>query len=150
MTEEQRQSDLIAALLRDETTMTLATVDENGEPCIAPLYYIVDEDLTLYWLSSAKSQHSQNLRRSTSASAAVFQHTEYWKEICGVQIRGRVEIIDDPAIRKPLVKAYCERFHLAGVLRLAIHRSTLCALRPQWFRYVDNSIRFGYKFELTR
>ena len=71
MKKDTRQLNRIAALLRGEFTVALATVDEQGEPCVAPLFYIVDGDLNLYWLSSAASKHSLNLGRNPTASATV-------------------------------------------------------------------------------
>ena len=150
MSKQAAQLETIAALLRAQSTLALATTDEQGAPCVAPLFYIVDGDLTLYWLSSAASLHSRNLGRCPAASATVYRNTENWKEICGVQMRGSVETISGPQQRNPLVRTYCERFGLGGVLRLAIRRSTLYAFRPVWFRYIDNSKHFGYNFELTR
>ena len=117
---------------------------------MAPLFYVVDDELNLYWLSSANSTHSCNLNRSPVASAAVYRHTEKWKEICGVQMRGRVEVIADPERRSALVKEYCTRFNLGSVLRLAIGRATLYQFQPEWFRYLDNSKRLGYRFEVVR
>jgi uncharacterized protein YhbP (UPF0306 family) len=130
--------------------MALATTDESGEPCVAPLFYIPDQELNLYWLSSAKSQHSRNLRLNPEASATVYRQTEKWQEICGLQMRGGVEIVTEREQRNLLVKSYCQRFSLGSVLRLAIRRSTLYVFRPRWFRYIDNTRRFGYRFELTR
>jgi uncharacterized protein YhbP (UPF0306 family) len=150
MTEDQRQMEPIASLLRAESTVALATVDQCAQACVAPLYYIADQDLALYWLSSANSLHSRNLARNPAASAAVYRQTDYWKQICGVQMRGQVSVVHDPQQRASLVRTYCERFGLGGVLRLAIRRSTLYAFHPEWFRYIDNSIRFGYTFEVTR
>jgi uncharacterized protein YhbP (UPF0306 family) len=150
MREVTNRFEIIAALLRDQSTVALATVSAQGEPSVAPLFYIVDACLNLYWLSSPNCLHSRSLAANPAASAAVYRPTENWKEICGVQMRGRVETIFGPQQRNPLIKSYCERFGIGAVLRLAIRRSTLYAFRPDWFRYIDNSKHFGYNFELTR
>ncbi len=150
MTKQAAQLETIAALLRDESTVALGTVSAQGEPSVAPLFYIVDACLNLYWLSSPNSLHSRSLAANPATSAAVYRPTQNWKEICGVQMRGSVETIAAPGQRDPLVKTYCERFNLGGFLHLAIRRSTLYAFQPHWFRYIDNSKLFGYNFELTR
>jgi len=80
MSKDTKQLETIAALLREESTVALATADQRGEPCVAPLFYIVDGELNLYWLSSADSAHSRNLTGNPRASAAVYRHTEKWKE----------------------------------------------------------------------
>ena len=144
-----KQLRIIAALLRSENTLALATVDERGEPSVAPLFYLVDEKLSLYWLSSPRSLHSRNLKRSPRASAVVFRHAESWKGIRGVQMRGTVTVITEKLRRAASIEAYCERFHLGAAFRLAISRCKLYELRPDFFRYIDNSRFFGYKFEVT-
>ena len=145
-----KQLGLIAALLREETTLSLATSGEGGEASIAPLFYVADEELSLHWLSSESSLHSLNLDRNSRAAATVYRNAKSWREICGVQLRGAVSKVTDPERRAAVVKAYCERFKLGRVFRLAIRQSTLYSLRPEFFRYIDNARGFGYKFELTR
>jgi uncharacterized protein YhbP (UPF0306 family) len=150
MSRASSQLASIAALLREETTLALATVDEHGEPCVAPLFYIADADLTLYWLSSATSQHSLNLARNPGASATVYRPAATWKEIRGLQMRGQVAAITQRDRRRALIGQYRERFQLGALFRLAISRSTLFAFRPEYFRYLDNSKGFGYRFEIFR
>jgi uncharacterized protein YhbP (UPF0306 family) len=145
-----RQLELIAALLIEETTLSLATSSEGGEASVAPLFYIADEELWLYWLSSESSLHSLNIERTPRDAATIYRSARSWREICGVQLRGVVSKVTEPERRAALVKAYCERFKLGRVFRLALHTSVLYCLRPEFFRYIDNARGFGYKFELTR
>lgn len=144
-----KQLELIAALLREETTLSLATSGDDREASVAPLFYIADKELSLYWLSSASSLHSLNLERNPRAAATVYRNAKRWREICGVQMRGVVSKVSEPERRAALVKAYCERFKLGRVFRLALHTSVLYCLEPEFFRYIDNARGFGYKFELT-
>jgi uncharacterized protein YhbP (UPF0306 family) len=144
-----KQMEWIESLLRAESTLALATVGEDGLPSIAPLFYLLDESLILYWLSSPNSQHSRNLLREPRAAATVYRSVENWKEICGVQMRGRVAVVGDKARRKALIDRYCQRFHLGTILHLAIRQSTLYAFAPESFHAIDNSQRFGWNFELS-
>jgi uncharacterized protein YhbP (UPF0306 family) len=146
----REQLEVVAALLREQTTLSLATTNERGEPCVAPLFYGVDEDLSLYWLSSQSSLHSLNLAATPRAAATVYRSVKSWREIRGVQLRGAVSQVTEPERRSALVEAYCERFQLGRVFRLAIRLSTLYLLQPDFFRYIDNAHGFGYNFELTR
>jgi hypothetical protein len=150
MKEPRKQLELIAALLSEETTLSLATAGEQSEACVAPLFYIVDKELSLYWLSSENSLHSQNIERAPRAAATVYCATENWKEIRGVQLRGTVSKVTDPVRRAALIKVYCERFKIGRVLRLAIRQSALYAFQPEFLRSIDNARGFGFKFELTR
>lgn len=145
-----KQLEMVAALLGDEITLSLATTGKDGVPCVAPLFYIVDENLSLYWLSSKSSLHSLNLARTPRAAAAVYRSAKSWREIRGVQMSGTVSKVTEPGRRSTLVKAYCERFKLGRALRLVVQQSRLYALQPEFFRFIDNAQGFGCKFELTR
>jgi uncharacterized protein YhbP (UPF0306 family) len=143
------QKKTLANLLRRENTVSLATVNERGEACVTPLFYIVDEKLSLFWLSSATSLHSQNLKKTARASATVYLHTESWKEIHGVQMRGVVALISNRTRRRLLIKSYAERFKLGALFLPAMSRCSLYEFRPEFFRFIDNSKGFGNKFEAT-
>jgi uncharacterized protein YhbP (UPF0306 family) len=146
----RKQLDLVAALLGEETTLSLATTGEDGQACVAPLFYIVDENLSLYWLSSESSLHSLNLAANPRAAATIYRSVENWKQIRGVQLRGTVSKVTEPKRRAALLKSYCERFKLGRVPRLAIRLSTLYSFQTDFIRYIDNARGFGYKFELSR
>jgi uncharacterized protein YhbP (UPF0306 family) len=150
MKSARKQLELVAALLGEETTLSLATTGEDGQACVAPLFYIVDKELSLYWFSSESSLHSLNLAATPRAAATVYRSVENWKKIRGVQLRGAVSMVIEPVRRTALVKTYCERFKLGRVPRLVLRSSVLYCLEPEFFRYIDNTRGFGFKFELTR
>jgi uncharacterized protein YhbP (UPF0306 family) len=139
----------LTALLRQENTLALATVDEQGDACVAPLFYFVDERLRLFWVSSPTSLHSLNLKRVPWAAATVYEHTMSWKDIHGIQMRGLVTVITNRTRRRLLIKKYAERFKLGALFLPTMSRCHLYELRPDFFRFIDNSKGFGYKFELT-
>ncbi len=142
------QLKTLSALLREENTLALATVDEHGEVSVAPLFYLVDEHLSLFWLSSPSSLHSQNLKKAPRAATTVYRHTESWNDIRGVQMQGIVTVITDRKRRRLLIKSYSERFKLGTLFTAAMSRCSLYEFRPGFFRFIDNSKGFGYKFEL--
>jgi uncharacterized protein YhbP (UPF0306 family) len=150
MSERPKELELAVALLRKQSTLALATADEAGEACIAPLFYIADDELSLFWLSSETSQHSVNLIRRSRAAVTVYRHADNWKEIRGVQMRGTVSVITDQKHRREVVKIYCQRFKLRSVFHLAISQCALYVFRPEFIRYIDNSRKFGSKVELVR
>jgi uncharacterized protein YhbP (UPF0306 family) len=150
MKSARKQLELVAALLYEETTLSLATTGEDGLACVAPLFYIMDKDLSLYWLSSESSLHSLNLATTPRATVTVYRSVESWRKIRGVQLRGTVNQVSEPERRDALLAAYCKRFKLGRVLRPALRLSTLYSFQPDFIRYIDNARGFGYKFELKR
>jgi len=150
MKDALKKLERIAALLREETTLSLATTGQDGEVSVAPLFYIADGDLSLYWLSSEDSLHSQNLKSQPRVAATVYRNAMSWREIRGIQTRGSVGKVTDSELRRLLIAAYCERFKLGRILQLAARQSALYCFKPEFFRYIDNARGFGCKFELTR
>lgn len=144
----EERYEMVCELLRAESTLTLATVDDEGMLHATPLYYLFRRP-HLFWLSSASSAHSQILERHPRTAAAVFHSTDRWQQICGVQLRGAVQAVDDKNLRHAVLDEYAARFALGQLPRLAMATSTLYQLTPQWIRYIDNRRYFGYKFELT-
>jgi uncharacterized protein YhbP (UPF0306 family) len=138
----------IAAFLKDQSTLALATVAADGSPRVTPLFYLLEDDLRMYWFSSASSEHSRSLRRNPAAAVTVYRPAERWREIRGVQMRGAASVIGDRARRRSIAEAYAERFQLGKVLQAGIARSSLYVFEPSWIRYIDNSRRFGYRFEV--
>lgn len=140
--------DRIRDLLRGCSTLALATADRNGAPQSTPLFFVMDEAMRLYWFSSRRSLHSCNLAACGEASVAVFHETDHWRQIRGVQMRGIASIVEDRERRREAVRSYCERFALGEFFAAAIRRSALYCFTPYWVRYIDNTLRFGYKFEV--
>ena len=138
----------IADFLRAHSTLTLATVSGDGTPYATPLFYVLDENLQLYWLSSGSSTHSMHLAVRSDVSAAVYSETDEWEKIRGVQLWGTASVVQQSNLRKEVVKAYTERFRLGSIFRLAIVACNLYRLAPMRVRYLDNSKHFGYKREL--
>lgn len=138
---------IVADFLRAHSTFTLATLSDDGTPHSTPLFYIANENLELYWLSSGASGHSMHLAVRSNVSAAIYSETDEWEKIRGVQLWGTAGVVQESNLRKEIVKAYTERFHLGTIFRLAIVACNLYCFTPTRVRYLDNSKHFGYKRE---
>ncbi len=143
-----RRFDYIRALVNSQTTLALATTDQNLTPRSTPLFYVADEGLRLYWFSSRRSLHSRNCERNPAASAAIFRDARGWRQIEGAQFEGAASVVADRNLRKAILRQYVERFELGKLFSAALRGSALYCFTPSWVRYTDNSRRFGYKFEL--
>lgn len=139
----------VAAFLKSQSTLSLATTAGDGRPQVAPLFYLADDHLRLYWLSSASSRHSRNVRLRPQSAVSVYCPTEEWEKIRGVQMQGTVAIVTGRSEHCEIVEAYCTRFRLGPQFRATIARSRPYRFQPEWIRFLDNSKRFGYKFELN-
>lgn len=139
--------DTIRAFLRAQSTLALATVDESGKPKVAPLFFVSDDNLNLYWLSSPNSRHSLNLITWGEACATIYPTVWEWNEIRGLQIEGRARFIDDHDERESILALYRQKFTLPASFDSLITLSTLYALTPTWIRWLDNTTQFGFRAE---
>ena len=128
---------LVARLLKGQSTLALATTADDGAPRVAPLFYVSDDDLRLYWFSSPSSEHSMNVARNNEAAVTVYRSTEQWKEIWGVQMRGTVAMVSDSERRGSIQKEYVGRFNLGTLFDAQIAGSALYVFEPRWVRSID-------------
>ena len=145
LTNEQRET--VRAFLRDHSTLALATVNAEGQPEVAPLFYVSDDALNLYWLSSPKSRHSVNLAANQYVAATIHPAVWGWQDIRGIQIEGIATTVETEDEREALLTLYRAKFNLPPELDAQITASTLYRLTPTWIRWLDNSVRMGYKAE---
>ncbi len=138
----------IRVFLESQSTLALATVDGSGNAQIAPLFYVSDEALNLYWLSSPTSRHSVNLIVNEHVAAAIYPAVWAWNEIRGLQIEGTASVIRDEDARENILARYRLKFELPPAFDTQIAVSTLYRLSPKWIRWLDNGVRFGYKAEV--
>lgn len=80
--------------------MSLGTLDSEGV-WVADLVYVFDEDLNLYWISSAETRHSKAILGDSRVAATVTVGGRSGEPNFCLQISGRGEKIDGP------------RYHLA-------------------------------------
>jgi uncharacterized protein YhbP (UPF0306 family) len=138
----------IRTFLESQSTLALATIDANGNPQIAPLFYVSDDALNLYWLSSADSRHSINLMAREQAAATIYPEAWHWTGIRGLQIEGTAHPITDETTRQDILARYQQKFNLPSGFETIITGSGLYVLKPTWVRWLDNGVRFGYKSEM--
>jgi hypothetical protein len=65
--------ELIKSVIDANRYMTLATADENGEPCASPVFFAASPDCRdFYWISSPDVRHSRNLAVRPQVSIVIF------------------------------------------------------------------------------
>ena len=135
--------------LAGHTTLTLATLAEDGRPQAAPLFYAEMADLSLIFISEQKVRHSQNVARDSRIAATIYADGQQWQTIRGLQLEGTCVALsgnEAEAARAIYLAKYpfiAENKFLAGMLE----RVTFYKISPTWLRLIDNSRGFGYKEE---
>ena len=107
------QGDLrarVADYLRAHHTMTIATTaPAGGAPHAAHVFYAVDDDLRLIFLSQTTSLHAQQIGKQADVAVTVSEEYEEWRLIQGVQLWGTARLLGGSAEAKALVH-YFKRF----------------------------------------
>lgn len=147
MTESQRAE--VAAFLKKQSTLTIATVNREAWPQAASLFFVSDDTLNLYWVSGEKSRHSQNLERVNHIAVTIHHETWDWRDIHGVQIEGTARRLIDPDETDRAWALFRDKFPFTAEFTDQIARSAFYILTPKWIRLIDNSKYFGHREEFT-
>jgi len=99
----------LKAFLQLESVLTLSVNDEQG-PWTAPVLYVADEDLNLYFLSSSSTRHIASLPEDGRIAASIYSdYKGDWLGICGVQMEADISQVDE-AHRAAAAARYFQRF----------------------------------------
>jgi uncharacterized protein len=150
-------SDEVREYIIAHDTLSLATT-YNGQVWSTPLFYQVDSDLRLYFISDATTRHIQNAINNPKAAVSIFEQNQPWQSIRGVQIEGNISRVSDNK-RNQIETLYCEKFtFLKNILETVddenservkqrFHASNFYVVTPGFVRFIDNARGFGFKEE---
>ena len=132
-------SSRVADFLASLTTITLATVDQHGEPFAAAVYFAHDEHLNLFFLSAQSTAHGANLLAHSQVAGTAYEEHQEWKSLRGLQLRGvagPVEFLEFPHAAAVYTKKHpfvslATRGSPAELLK-AMASATLWKLTPTW------------------
>jgi 4-hydroxy-3-polyprenylbenzoate decarboxylase len=126
--------------------MTLATNGNDGAPHAASVYF-AGGGQSFYFFSAPDSQHAHDLQANPQAAVTISPLVEGWREIIGLQMRGRVRILPPGEEWSAAWQVYRAKFPFAQGLQAEISRNQLYEFTPAWLRLVDNSRGMGFKEE---
>lgn len=92
MTSDEAITKVREYLQGSATTLQIATVCD-GQPWVASVYFVVDDDLNVYWLSWPERRHSQDIAVNPRVAAVVAVKQD--QPVIGVQFAGNAEIVTD-------------------------------------------------------
>jgi uncharacterized protein len=138
----------IASFIATFSTLTLATLEAQGQPMAASLFFVSGAALNVYWVSGAHSRHSVNLARDSRAAITVHNATWTWTAIAGVQMEGSVAVVPAGLAWQAVWDRYRLKFPFVGEFQGEVSRSNFYHFTPAWARLVDNGQGFGHKEEV--
>ncbi len=96
--------------LSSRHVMSIATAGPAGnEPHGANVFYVMDDRMRLIFLSQKSSVHGQQIGREARVAVTVSEQYEDWREIQGVQLWGRADLLTGAAKTGALAR-YLARF----------------------------------------
>jgi len=132
--------------LAAQHVMTLATQGADGPWAAAVFYAQMDDDLV--FVSSPTSRHGIHLAQDARCSAAIQGAAEDWASIRGIQIDGRVELLQGDAAT-PARERYAQKFPFVRP-EVAAPPILQALARVQWYRlriarlfFIDNASGLG-------
>ena len=146
----------ICRFLGSNATACMATVDEKGLPHAVNVWYAIDQDGKMYFVSSLDSAHSRHMLRDPHVAVTVYGYTEDPMHIHGVQIKGACTIIAPPdgGNRKAwdhAWKTFTNRYPFVQQAEMwckAVESQSFFCITPMWVRWLDNRKGFGFKVEI--
>ena len=84
----------IRALLQGATMMQLATV-HGAQPWCCTVYFVADDDLNLYWISTPERRHSREIEMHAKVAAAIPIKYVPGKDVVGIQAEGDATLVND-------------------------------------------------------
>ena len=123
------------------------------------MFFASDHDLRLYFVSDHRTRHGREMAANSLVAGAVNPDCDNWGEVRGVQLEGRVEVVDGVQ-RLAALKTYLAKFpdvramferprdRNEETIGQRLKAANFYRLTPDWLRLIDNSRWFGYKEEL--
>lgn len=142
--------------LRDHRTMTLATC--AGDTPWAATVFFASDDLRLYFFSAPESRHCQNLAANSKVAVTVQEDYQDWRAIKGIQLEGRVELVDGVLQKAKALAIYARKYPdviklftdpSSGVFHKAFLKVKFYCVTPEKLFFIDNAQGFGKRQELV-
>ena len=139
----------VSAFLQKRATLTIATVDREGKPQAADLFYVSDDRLNLYFLAGDRSRHAANLSRVNRVALTVHNDTWDWRDIQGVQMEGEARAVADPDERDRAWSMFRRKFPFTSEFVDQVIRSNFYVVTPKWVRLIDHTHGADYREEFS-
>lgn len=100
---------LIRKYLAQSYMMSLATV--NGDkPWVVTVYYVMDDNLNLYWASPEDTNHSQHIGENQNVAIAIPVVHKKSQPVVGIQIEGVANQVKGSEDIKPIAEKYAASY----------------------------------------
>jgi nitroimidazol reductase NimA-like FMN-containing flavoprotein (pyridoxamine 5'-phosphate oxidase superfamily) len=92
---EDHQQERARLLIERNSLLTLATVNGHGRPWISPVFYSIDDEHQVHWVSDVEARHSANIRETAAVALVIHDMAEGATD--AVYIEGTAAELNDHA-----------------------------------------------------
>jgi uncharacterized protein YhbP (UPF0306 family) len=100
--------ELVTKYLNVGRVMQVAT-SAGSQPWICTVYFVPDEQQSLYWLSIPQRRHSLEIGKNSNIAIAIAVKFDK-NPIIGIQAEGTSEVVNDEEIVKKILPGYVEKY----------------------------------------
>ncbi len=145
----------VDAYLNDHNVLTLATAGEDG-PWSAAVFF-AHQGRHFYFMSDSATLHGQHIGQNGLVAAAIHEDYGAWPDIKGMQMRGRVWIVQDKDEWRAGLRTYFRKYdfgeaffrgELPPALHRRLHKIRLFCFEPELILWLDNATGFGNRVQL--
>ena len=133
--------------------MTLATMGSGG-PWAAAVFY-VNDGFTLNFLSAVHTRHASNMASNSGVAATVQEDYGNWRDIKGIQLEGHVTRLLGRESSEAKLRFETKFFFTRNRDKVqpewqrALEKVTWYVLIPEKMFFIDNSVEFGHREEVS-
>lgn len=127
--------------LKSLAVAVLSTVSDEGKPDASPIYFVADEELSLYFISPSDTTKSKNIINNTNAAIAIIDP----RAPKTIQAKGRVIKVSSPKTYRKFIAIIAEAnakgkgFYWPPPLSKVDSQGDLIMykFKPSWMRFAD-------------
>jgi len=135
----------IEKYMNEHGLMTLATVNEDGQPMAHSVEY-VSEGNTIYFASHPQLRKMQNIEKNSKVAYTIDEDYQDWTKIQGIQMLGKASFIKEDKEIQRVMGIYAQKFtqvaHMPAEFAQALR---LVKVEPVQAIFIDNSKGQGSK-----
>ena len=137
----------LLSFLQRQKFLVLATVDAEGKPWIANLYYSVNANFEFFFVSPTNTKHSQHLKNNSEvAFSTVWYNKNDLSDRKGIQAVGVCNLVTNPVKIAGYLKTHHKYFpswkeviNLKNILGKVIE-SRPYVIKPKYIKYWDDKL----------
>ena len=145
----------VVEYLQTHNTMTLATC--AGEVPWAATVFYASEEWKLYFFSSPRSRHCQNLAANARVAVTIQEDYKDWRRIKGIQLEGKGLLLDSILDKTKAMAVYARKYPDviklfttpgSGVFYQVFLKVKFYCVVTERVYFIDNEQGFGKRQEL--